>query len=209
MIFKDREDAALKLANKLYHYKDQNDTIILALPRGGVVTGEVLSRKLHLPMDVAMVKKLGHPGNPEFAVGSVTLQGFHIDQKDMVSEEYVKEETKKIQELLKQRYRKYKGDTPPFDLKGKTVIITDDGVATGNTMISTILSIRANDVQKMVAAVPVAPPQSLHHIKQEVNEVVCVHTTEDFFAIGQFYQNFDQVDDDTVIEKLNQTHSIE
>ncbi len=202
MIFKNRIEAAQLLAEKLMHYKQAEKTVIQALPRGGVITGDVLSKQLRLPLDICMVKKIGHPDNPEMAIGSVTLNGHFIDRQDIDHEEYIRLEVKRLKELLIGQYKHYKGNDLPADIANKTVIITDDGVATGSTILGAVKSAQKQKVKKIIVAVPVAPPSVVRKLEQQADEVICLHATEDFSGVSQFYKVFEQVEDVNVREIL-------
>lgn len=200
-LFEDREDAAYELAGELMEYSNTNG-VILAIPRGGVPVGYVLSRELGLPLDISLSKKIGHPENPEYAIGSVSLQGVILNSNN-VPMEYIVEETKKVRDLLTKRYALYMGNRRPQSLSGKTVIIVDDGVATGSTVLATIAAVRENSPKEIVVAVPVASPEALEAIEEQADRTVCLEAPEHFSAVGQFYRNFAQLDDDEVIYLLH------
>jgi len=203
-MFKNRIEAATQLVKRLERFKNKN-AIILAVPRGGVPIGSIIAKELGLPLDILLSKKIGHPNSPEFAIGSVTLQGVVVDEDQTdVSNDYIKEETKKITKLLKQRYKLYVGDKKPTDLKNKTVIIVDDGIATGNTLIATVQAVRLNSPKEIVVAVPVAPPSSYRKVSAYVDELICLYTPAFFQAVGQFYDEFPQVSDEEVIDILRE-----
>lgn len=208
MIFRDRRDAGEKLAGLLTEYREAKDTIILGLPRGGVVTAHAIAQKLRLPLDITCPRKIGAPFNPELAIGAVTESGFGIYNGSLieqigVSEQYIKEETEKEKQRAQQRLRLFRKDLPPRQLKGKTVILVDDGLATGATMKAAIESVKNEKAKKIVVAVPVSPVDTLHEIKQLADEVVCLATPSFFQAVGQFYERFDQTEDDEVLELLH------
>ncbi|MGZ5242371.1 MAG: phosphoribosyltransferase [Bacteroidia bacterium] len=205
-MFTDRLDAAMKLADALKNYKNE-EAVVMAIPRGGVPIGYVIAKKLHLPLDVMLIKKIGYPMNQEYAIGAVSMQGRIVNKNIEVDEEYIEAETKRIREMLNERYHKYMGDRKPTDLKGKTVIIVDDGIATGQTMQASIDIAKKNEAKKIVIAVPVGPPETIQKFRRQVDEVVCLETPEVFFAVGQFYQNFDQTEDAEVISFLKQANA--
>ncbi len=207
MKFKDRIEAANQLAGELDKYKNTN-TIILAIPRGGVPLGYVIAKQLHLPLEVVLSKKIGHPLHKEFAIGAVTLKSMVLsDSASQVSQDYIEGETKRIRALLNKRYKDYYGNKAPMELKDKILIIVDDGIATGNTILSTIEMLHSEKPKKIVVAIPVAPRSTLEKLKNNafVNEVICLSAPSDFVAVGQFYQNFDQVNDLEVKELLSRT----
>lgn len=210
-MFKDRFDAAHKLAAKLIQYKDNQDVVILAVPRGGLELGSVLSQELNVPLDVIFTKKIGYPGNPEYAIGAVSLEGIIVDKRFLnFSEdmnEYIQREAVRIRELLEKRYRAYRGDKPPLDLKDKIVIVTDDGVATGSTLSATLDLIRKSSARKLIVAIPVAPREAVKSLREKADEVICLLVPKAFFGVGQFYENFEQVKDEEAIRLLREQRS--
>ncbi|WP_299111309.1 phosphoribosyltransferase [uncultured Winogradskyella sp.] len=206
MIYEDRIEAAHLLVDKLQAYKDKNNAIVLAIPRGGVPMGYVIAKQLHLPLEVVLSKKIGHPMHKEFAIGAVTLKSLVLsDAANDVSTSYIEEETKKIRTLLSKRYQDYYGHKKPQELKDKILIIVDDGIATGNTIISTIEMLHEEQPKKIVVAIPVSSKSALQKLKNTpfVDEVICLSTPQNFRAVGQFYENFDQVNDTEVKTYLN------
>lgn len=205
MIFESRYDAAMQLVPPLKKYAEEK-AVILAIPRGAVPMGYYIARELNLPLDILLSKKIGYPGNPELAVGSVSMEGRVIDSRFPMDEDYIEQETLKIRALLKERHKKFMGKRTSIDLKGKIVIIVDDGIATGNTMLVSIELVRHYAPAKVVVATPVASARALVKLRQKADEVICLHAPEDFMAVGQFYLDFSQVTDDDVIiflEKLD------
>jgi predicted phosphoribosyltransferase len=208
-MFTNREEAGKLLANKLMDYKDNDHVVILAIPRGGVPIGYELAKKLHAPLDVVLSKKIGHPFNREYAIGAVTSKSIILsDAASEVSKAYIDNETEQIRDLLKKRYESYHGDNEPIELNNKTVILVDDGVATGNTLISCVQLIASENPSKIIVALPVAPPSALKKIKEmpEVNEAICLSTPVNFQAVGQFYEAFSQVNDKEVIALLKKAN---
>ena len=199
--FRNRGEAARELAERLQHYKGTN-SVVLAIPRGGVAIGCVVARELGLPLDIVLSKKIGHPDNPEYAIGSVTLQGMLLGTAN-VPTEYIIEETKRIRELLHKRYSMYMGNKQPISLAGKNVILVDDGIATGNTLLSTIDAIREQGPAGIVVGVPVASPDALESVEEKADETVCLLAPGYFFAVGQFYEEFHQLTDTEVIRLLD------
>lgn len=207
MIFKDRQDAAVKLASRLEHLKDRQDAIILALPRGGVVTGYEISRILHLPLDIIIIRKIGFPGQPELAIGAVSETGFFVLNEDIISnyrisKEYIEREIRKQEEEISRRKSLYRGGLGLPPLEGKVVILVDDGIATGATMKAAIGAIKAEKVARLIVAVPVAPPETAEEIKRMVDELICLETPYYFTAVGAFYEDFSQVSDSEVVRLL-------
>lgn len=201
-MFKDRNDAAMQLAFKLQKYKGK-DGVILAIPRGGVPIGYVLAKELGFPLEIILSKKIGHPRNPEFAIGSVSLDGAVVDENVMdVSGEYIRNESERIFTVLKSKYKFYVGNRKPIDMKNKTVIIVDDGIATGNTIKAAIHSVRKHNPEAVIVAVPVAPLANAGKLNALVDEFVCLLMPDYFRGVGEFYEDFSQVSDEEVIKLL-------
>jgi len=208
-MFLNREEAGKLLAERLLNYSDHKDTIIIAIPRGGVPVGCIIAKKLYLPLDIVLSKKIGHPYNKEYAIGAVTLKNKILsDATHEVSEDYIEDETEHIRDILKQRHKLYYGDKVPITLKGKIVIVVDDGVATGNTLISCIQLINEQEPSQIIVALPVAPRSAMKRIKDLtiVNSVVCLDQPLGFHAVGQYYEDFRQVNDKEVIELLKEAN---
>lgn len=204
-MFTNREEAGNLVAEKLLKYKADKDAVIVAIPRGGIVTGYAIAKKLALPLEIVLSKKIGHPFNKEYAIGAVTLKNSILSDAALeVSQVYIHDETEQIRKLLKQRLEWYYRDRKPIDLKDKTVILVDDGIATGNTMISCIQLIQLQNPSKIIVALPVAPASAYKKIREmeEVEDAICLSTPINFQAVGQFYEEFNQVDDKEVIELL-------
>lgn len=202
MIYTDRQDAAMKLISLLEKFKNDN-CVILAIPRGGVPIGYYIARTFNFPMDLLLTKKIGHPLNKEVAIGAVSLETEIVDNYPYVSREYIDDQIFEIRESLKNRYEKFVGDRTPANVKNKTVIIVDDGIATGNTLLAAIKMIRDKSPKKIVVAVPVAPTDSAKKISDNVDEFICPLITDDFRGVGGFYMNFSQVSDEEVIQYMN------
>lgn len=209
-MFKNRFDAGKKLAERLHEYKNDPQAIILAIPRGALEIGAVLSRELNLPLDVILTKKIGYPGNPEYAIGAVSLDSVIIDKRALEFsgqlEAYLKQEIENIRQLLRERSALYHGDRKPFSLENKTVIVVDDGVATGKTLEATIDLIKKQHPAKVIVAVPVASKEALHLIKKKVDEVVCLLVPDIFMSVSQWYDHFDQVNDEQAIQLLQESY---
>lgn len=206
MVFHDRVDAGKKLADKLSQYRSK-DVVVLAIPRGGVVVGFEVAGDLGAPLSVIIPRKIGAPGNPELAIGAVTEEGdTYIDSiivKSLgVTQSYIDEVKQLEVEEIKRRMKTYLGDRQRPELKGKTVILVDDGIATGATMKAAIRTLRRHNPAEVVVAVPVAPPETVERLKELADSVVCLETPSFFYAIGQFYREFDQVGDAEVIRLL-------
>jgi predicted phosphoribosyltransferase len=200
-IFQDRIDAGLALSQHLQHYKSV-DGIVLAVPRGGVPVALPVAQILQLPLELVLSKKIGHPMHKEFAIGAVSLNGQVISPNAFASNEYIQQETLHIREQLRAMYKKFMGNKQPTPIKGKVIIIVDDGVATGHTLLSTIEMIKKEGPKKLVIAVPVASKQAAQKLSEVVDEFVCVWIPSHFRAVGEFYAEFAQVSDEDVIEML-------
>jgi len=205
--FRDRIEAGYSLAKVLIHYKNL-DALILAIPRGGVPIGKIVADELGLPLEVILSKKIGLPTQKEYAIGAVSLVGSVVNPNINVSEYYIKSETKRIQDLLQQRYKNYYKDRVPLSLKDKIVIIVDDGIATGFTLLSTIQMIRQQSPYKVVVAVPVASPRGVEWLKEQIaiDEVIVLLAPDNFQSVGQFYETFEQVTDQEVDKILSSSH---
>jgi predicted phosphoribosyltransferase len=208
MIYTDRNDASLKLISLLEKFKNDK-CVILAVPRGGVPIGYYIARNFNFPMDLLLTKKIGHPLNKEFAIGAVSLENEIIDDYPYISREYIDDQILEIRESLKNRYENFVGDRTPVNVKNKTVIIVDDGIATGNTLLAAIKMIRGKSPKKIVVAVPVAPTDSAQKISDNVDELICPLITDDFRGVGSFYLNFSQVSDEEVVQFMNKIYSVE
>jgi putative phosphoribosyl transferase len=208
MHYTNRYDAALKLIPLLEKYHD-DDAVILAVPRGGVPIGYAIAKKFDIPLDLLLTKKIGHPMNSEVAIGAVSLEDEILDDYPYISEEYINTEIKEIRAKLKQRFKKFMGNRKPIDLKNKTVIIVDDGIATGNTLLAAIQMVRNKSPKKIVVAVPVAPDDAAERIKSKVDEFICPFITDAFIGVGGYYFDFSQVSDEDVIKIMTDIHQLQ
>lgn len=206
LVFKDRRAAGEQLSAKLQSYNGKAETIVAGLARGGVVVAHAVAQALNLPLDVIVIRKVGAPFNEELAIGAVDEEGHAILNEKIIqqlgiSPLYVKEEVEN-QKLAQKRAALYRSGRKRSELKGKTVIVVDDGIATGASMRAAIYALRQKGVKKIVMAVPVAAPDSLKIISNQVDEAVCLGAPEFFSAVGQFYEYFDQTSDSEVATLL-------
>ena len=207
-LYKDRYDAAQQLLPELEKYKGDKNAILLAIPRGALEMGKVLRDELKIPLDIVVTKKIGAPGNEEYAIGSVDPDGSVQVNKDVVAgygiqQKYIDDEAERLKHVIKRRYEDYRGDPKPPNLKDKIVIVVDDGIATGFTTLAAIQYIRKQKPKKIILAVPVSAVDSHEKLKKEVDEMICPQVREDFFAVGQFYDVFAQVSDEEAIKLLD------
>ncbi len=206
-IFDSREEAARKLAEALAAYRGRNP-LVLAIPRGSVMMGKVLAEKLDGEFDVVLVRKLRSPLSPELAVGSVDESGWtYIAEhaaRSGADEAYLQREKQRQLETLRKRRAQYTPARPPIDPKDRIVIVVDDGLATGASMIAALHAVRSRSPKELICAVPVAAPDSLKRVESHADRVVCLESPAEFYAVGQFYRDFPQVEDSEVVEILRE-----
>lgn len=203
MIFENRKQAGRLLAEKLIEYSNKENVLVLAIPRGGVVVGAEVSRVLKVPLDVVVTKKIGAPGNEELAIGAVAEDGEPIFDKDLkrridVDRTYLKRKTKEVREekieVYIEKFRKGRA----LDVKGKTVIVADDGVATGSTMEAALSWLREEEPAEIILAIPTGARDSMERLEKLADKTICLDKPLWFSAVGQFYREFAQVDDGEV-----------
>ena len=196
--FQDRAHAAALLEKSLTQFRNTR-SVILAVPRGGVALGYALAKSLHLPLDLLMAKKIGHPFNREYAIGSVTLNDVILNENITdVSHDYVVRESGRIQQDLVSRYQKLMKGKKPISLRAKKVIIVDDGIATGYTLKACLKSLRHQKPSRIIVAVPVAPPESLRRLQSEADEIICLQQPKNFNSVSQYYDHFEEVTDEDI-----------
>jgi predicted phosphoribosyltransferase len=205
--FRDRREAGRLLAARLSAYANRPDVVVLALPRGGVPVAAEVARALGAPLDVFVVRKLGVPGHEEFAFGAIATGGVRVLNEDVVRalqipDRVIDAVAAREQEELARRERVYRGDRPPLDVRGRTVILVDDGLATGATMHAAIRALRQQQPARIVVAVPTASPEACDELKRVVDDVVCATTPDPFYAVGLWYEDFSQTTDEEVRELL-------
>jgi putative phosphoribosyl transferase len=207
-MFRNREDAALRLAAKLKG-RELSDPLVLAIPRGGVVTGAVLARELGAELDVVLSRKLRAPEQPELAIGAIAEDGrvylnHHAQAYLDLLEDYLAEERRHQLGEIARRKKLFRAVRPQAPIAGRSVIVTDDGIATGSTVIAALQSIKTQKPREVIVAVPVASPDRLEEVRRWCDDVVCLLAPAEFWAIGQFYEDFTQVEDNEVIELLRE-----
>lgn len=206
--FRDRTQAGQKLAAELQDYADRSDLLVLGLPRGGVPVAFEIAQKLGAPLDVFLVRKLGVPGREELAMGAIATGGVRVLNDEVVqglhiADDVIDQVVHREQQELKRRERLYRGDRPQPEIQNRTVIIVDDGLATGATIRAAVKALRQHRPAHIVVAVPVAARETYEEFREEMDEIVCPLTPNQFSAVGLWYQNFSQTTDEEVLELLN------
>jgi len=210
--FKDRSDAGRALAEKFEHYADRPNVVVLALPRGGVPVGYEVATRLRAPLDVFLVRKLGAPGHEEFAIGAIASGGLWFVNDDVVrqlgiSRRQIQEIVEREERELERRSEVYGSDFSKADVRGQIVILIDDGLATGSTMRAAVAALKQKHPERIVIGVPVSSPSTCEELEREVDEIVCFHTPDQFYAVGEWYEDFSQTSDDEVRELLNRART--
>lgn len=201
-------EAGSQLAKELLPYKHE-PLVVLAIPRGGLPVAAIVANTLNAPLDIVLTKKIGHPFQKEYAIGAVGLDDTFFLDTVTIPQEYIDAETTRIRKILKARHERYHKHRPPGNLKNKTVIIVDDGIATGNTLLATIAMVKKQCPAKIIVAIPVAPSSGIQLLKTNPNidKVICLLTPINFRAVGQFYEDFPQVSDEEAIQWLEQANT--
>jgi predicted phosphoribosyltransferase len=207
-LFRDRKEAGQLLAAKLAAYANRPDVLVLALPRGGVPVAYEVARALKAPLDVFVVRKLGLPGHEEFAMGAVATGGVRVLNDELVRslripEYLIDNVVAKEEQELARREHLYRGNRPPPDVCGRTVILVDDGLATGATMLAAIKALQKQQPARIVVAVPTAAPETCEELRAEVHDVICAITPQSFHAVGLWYEDFSQTTDEEVRNLLS------
>lgn len=208
-LFENRMDAGQKLAQKLLNYANRSDVIILALPRGGVPVAFEVAKVLHAPLDIFLVRKLGVPGHEELAMGAIASGGVLALNHSVVevldiSDELIDRAAAKEHQELERRERAYRGDRPKPEVRHRTVILVDDGLATGASMRAAVMALRTQEPARIVVAVPTAAPETCQAFEDEVDEIICAVTPEPFWGVGAWYRDFSQTTDAEVRHLLKQ-----
>jgi predicted phosphoribosyltransferase len=213
-LFRDRRDAGRKLAQKLIDYRGRKDVIVLALPRGGVPVAYEVALALNAPMDIFIVRKLGLPGHEEVAIGAIASSGVRVLNKDIVRyfnipEALIDAVARRELQELERRARAYRGNRPPPEVEDRTVILIDDGLATGASMRAAVAGLRAHSPTQIVIAVPTAAPETCEALKPEVDKIICATTPDPFYGVSRWYENFSQTTDEEVKRLLEaSTHPL-
>lgn len=205
--FADREEAGQRLAQELARYSNRDGVVVLGLPRGGVPVAFEVARELHVPLDVFVVRKLGVPGNPELAMGAIASGGVRVLNDGVVrrmniSQEAIERVVDRERAKLEEREEIYRGARPGLDLQDKTVLLVDDGLATGATMRAAVSALREHQPRRIVVGVPTAPPDTCAEFEEIVDEIVCLTTPRPFFGVGGAYVDFSQTTNQEVRELL-------
>src|SRR3989338_742547 len=208
--FDDRAPAGRELARALGKI-EKKDIVVLGSPRGGVVVAQYRARELGAPLDIILARKIGAPGNPEFAVGAISEDGHACLNEEYArqagaDEAYIEQEKRRQMAEIKRRAALFRKVHPRIPLKDRIAIVTDDGVATGATFEAALWSVRSEKPRKLIAAIPVGPGDTLKRLVRQADELICLRMPETFYALSQFYSRFEQVDDDHVLEILR-THN--
>ena len=210
ILFKDRNEAGERLADQFLADSEKYD-LVLAIPRGGLPLGAIIAKRLHLPLDVVLTKKIGARHNKEYAIGALSLKGRILEPQAADSDpEYIESETERIRKLLQERDNKYHQKKKRQDVKHKKIILVDDGIATGSTMLATVDLLHKEGAEQIILAIPVAPSSAVRKLisSPNIDKVVCLHQPKHFYAIGQFYRDFGQISDERAISILESAEMV-
>lgn len=210
MIFDNREDAGQRLAKELAEFANRNDSLVLGIPRGGVTVAFEIAQSLHIPLDIFLSHKLGVPGQEELAFGAIAAGGGrfieqHVIQAEGISADQIERVTADVARMLDRRAALYRGNRPPLQVTGQTVILVDDGIATGASMFAAVSALREMRPVTLIVAAPVAPASTYAWLRRIVDRLVCLHVPQDFYSVGQFYRDFSQVADEQVVALLQRS----
>ncbi len=213
MLFNDRRDAGRRLAKSLAA-KELRRPVVLGIPRGGVVVAYEVARALGAPLDVVIPRKIGAPGNPELAIGALAQDGTLVVDQALVDalgvdKDYLEQEAQRQRGEIERRLKLYRQGEPPVELGGAGVVVVDDGIATGATVLAALRGLRSSKPERLILAVPVAPPDTLERLRAEADEVICLSAPEPFYAVGQFYRHFEQTADEEVVDLLSRRRPAE
>ena len=211
MVFLNRTDAGQKLAHELRRYANRHDVIVLGIPRGGVPVAFEVAKALKAPLDIFLSRKLGVPGQEELAFGALATGGVRVLDRELIAElnisqGEIEEITETVGKELRRRERVYRGARPPLEVEEKTVLLIDDGIATGSSILAAIRALREMRPARLVVATPVAPLHTCNRLRAQVDDLVCVYAPEFFYAIGQFYEDFSQVADEEVTDLIHKAN---
>lgn len=201
MVFKDRQEAVLKILPFLEKYREQQDVVITA-PPGGVSIGYYIAKNYKFPLQVILTHKLSHPSNEDIAIGAVSLENQLVNPNYTIAASYLDQEINRIRTLLREEYKRFMGERKLIDLENKIVIVSDDGIASGNTILSAIKMIRMKKPKKIIMAIPAAPLKTIKLIKMHVDKLICLHSPEEYFEPESFYSDFSELSEDHIIKLL-------
>lgn len=204
-MFYNRKQAGELLGKALAFYSGKEDVVVIGIPRGGMVPAYEVAKYLNVPLDLLLVKKLGHPMNSEYAIGAASMDDFILLTQENISEDYIEQEVKKVRAKIKDQSNKFSLGRKAIELKNKTVIIVDDGVATGMTIFMVIELVKKAGAKNIIVAVPVCPRDTLEALNEKVDRVFCLEVPRYFNSVGEHYQEFEQVEDEEVVQLLKMT----